>query len=122
MESKRKSLPKTAIPRASNFNQLVTMDIKYNTKYEAKSKPYILYVIDAFTRYKVAAFIPDKSATTVVEAFLINWIRIFGRPKGVHFDRGSEFINNEMQILCEKYDINITSTAAYSPNQNGLNE
>ena len=122
VESKRKSLPKTAIPRASNFNQLVTMDIKYNTKHGKNEKPYILYIIDAFTRYKSAVFISDKSAVTVVEAFLINWIRIFGRPTSVHFDRGCEFINNEMQTLCDKYDIKITSTAAYSPNQNGLNE
>ena len=98
------------------------MDIKYNTKHGKNGKPYILYIIDAFTRYKSAVFIPDKSAVTVVEAFLINWIRIFGRPTSVHFDRGCEFINNDMQTLCDKYDIKITSTAAYSPNQNGLNE
>ena len=123
VESKRKSLPKTAIPRASNFNQLVTLDLKYNTKYSNKSdEPYILYIIDAFTRYKVAVFIPDKKSTTVIEAFLINWIRIFGRCSTLHFDNGSEFVNSEMQALCDKYDIRITTTAAYSPNQNGLNE
>ena len=122
VEARRKTLPKVAIPRASNFNQMVTMDIKYNTRFAERSQPYILYMVDAFTRYKSAVFIPDKSATTVVEAFLVNWIRIFGRPCTVHFDRGNEFINGEMQSLCDKYDIKITSTASYSPNQNGLNE
>ena len=122
VESKRNSLPKTAIPRASNFNQLVTMDIKYNTKFSNKATPYILNIIDAFTRYRSAVFIPNKSATTVVEAFLTNWIRIFGRPSGVHFDRGTEFVNSEMQALCEKYSIKVTMTATHSPNQNGLNE
>ena len=67
-EAKKKSLPKVALPRASNFNQMVTMDIKYNTRFAERSQPYILYMIDAFTRYKSAVFIPDKSATTVVEA------------------------------------------------------
>ena len=105
VEAKRKSLPKTAIPRASNFNQLITLDLKYNTKYAEKSSPYILYIIDAFTRYKAAVFLNDKSATSVVEALLIHWIRIFGRPSIVHFDRGSEFVNQEMQALCHKYDI-----------------
>ena len=74
-------------------------------------------MINAFTRYKSAVFISDKSAVTVVEAFLINWIRIFGRPSAVHFDRANEFINNEMQILCDKYDIKITSTASYCVRQ-----
>ena len=60
VEDKRKTLPKTAIPRASNFNQLITLDLKYNTKYAEKSSPYILYIIDAFTRYKVAVFLKDK--------------------------------------------------------------
>ena len=123
VESKRKSLPKTSIPRASNFNQLVTLDLKYNTKYSNKSsEPYILYIIDAFTRYKAALFIPDKKSTTIIEAFLTNWIRIFGRCSTLHFDNGTEFVNSEMQALCDKYDIRITTTAAYSPNQNGLNE
>ena len=122
VEAKRKSLPKTAIPRASNFNQLVTLDLKYNTRFGTKASPYILYIIDAFTRYKTAVFLTDKSSTSVIEALLVNWIRIFGRPTTVHFDRGSEFVNQEMQALCDKYDIKITTTASYSPNQNGLNE
>ena len=86
VESKRNSLPKTAIPRASNFNQLVTMDIKYNTKFSNKMTPYTLYMIDAFTRFKVGVFIPNKAASTVLEAFLTNWVRTFGRPSGLHFD------------------------------------
>ena len=101
VESKRKSLPKTAIPRASNFNQIVTMDIKYNTKYEGIEKPYILYMIDAFTRYKSAVFIPDKSAVTVVEAFLINWIRIFGRPRRRRFILTEEM--NSLIMRCRSY-------------------
>ena len=64
----------------------------------------------------------DKSSTAVIEALLIHWIRIFGRPSTVHFDRGSEFVNQEMSALCQKYDIKMTTTASYSPNQNGLNE
>ena len=122
VESKRNSLPKTAIPRASNFNQLVTMDIKYNTKFKNKMTPYTLYMIDAFTRFKVGVFIPNKAASTVLEAFLTNWVRTFGRPSGLHFDRGTEFVNSEMQAFCDKYSIKVTMTAAHSANQNGLNE
>ena len=123
VEAKRKPLPKTAIPRASNFNQLVTMDLKYNTKFKNKSsRPYILYIIDAFTRYRAATFIPDKKSNTIIEAFLINWMKIFGRPSTLHFDNGNEFVNSEMEALCCKYDIKITTTSFYSPNQNATNE
>ena len=62
VEAKRKPLPKSAIPHASNFNQILTMDLKYNTKYANKcTHPYILYLIEAFTRYKSAIFITDKN-------------------------------------------------------------
>ena len=40
----------------------------------------------------------------------------------VHFDRGNEFVNNEMMALCDKYDIRISTTSSYSPHQNGVNE
>ena len=79
-------------------------------------------MIDAFTRFKVGVFIPNKAASTVLEAFLTNWVRTFGRPSGLHFDRGTEFVNSEMQAFCDKYRIKVTMTAAHSANQNGLNE
>ena len=70
----------------------------------------------------MCSFIRDKKPTTVIEAFLTNWMKVFGRPSMVHFDRGNEFVNSEMLALCEKYDIRMSTSSSYSPHQNSINE
>ena len=40
----------------------------------------------------------------------------------LHSDQGKEFLNNEVQQLCELHNIRVTSTAANTPNANGLCE
>ena len=50
------------------------MDLEYNIKYSNKSShPCILYLMDAFTRYKCVVFITDKKTTTVIDAFWLIW-------------------------------------------------
>ena len=51
-----------------------------------------------------------------------NWIRFFGRMEAIMSDRGGEFQNEEVAKLCEYLDVKHLSTAAYSPNMNGINE
>ena len=124
VNKKRAELPRAAIPRAANFNQLLTLDLKFlsNENKLHENNKYVLYLIDAFTRYKRAILIKDKEAETIVEGILLGWIQIFGAPSAVHTDRGSEFLNRQFRSLCEKYQIRVTSTASFSPHQNGLNE
>ena len=63
----RRPRPKIAFPRATRFNQLVTLDLK---DYGSGSHRYILYAVDSFSRLTVAGFIPNKEAKTVAEALL----------------------------------------------------
>ena len=51
------------------------------------------------------------------------WIGVFGQPQhGLLFDNGGEFSNIQMHNLCEKLNIQIKTTAAYSPFSNGCLE
>ena len=70
----------------------------------------------------MAVFIPNKKSSTVTEAILVNWIKMFGPMKYLHVDRGREWMNNELQAVCNKFDIRLTATAAFTPNANGLCE
>ena len=57
----------------------------------AQGKTYILTMIDRFTRWPVAAPIPDVSSETVTQAFLEHWEAHFGCPVTVTTDRGPQF-------------------------------
>ena len=121
VEGRRVPKPKVSLPKAYQHNHVVSVDLKENTRYPG-SLPYILYLVDCFSRFKVAVFIRDKKSATVTEAILVNWVKMFGPMKYLHADRGREWMNNELQSFCFKFDIRLTATAALTPNANGLCE
>ena len=95
----RKSLarPKTAWPKLTDFNQVVTLDLKEITDGRNK-KVYILWMICGFTRFIRGAVIKTKDATTTFESLMNNWNWVYGFPsKGFFSDQGGEFINKQMK-------------------------
>ena len=46
----------------------------------------------------------------------------FGIPKMLHSDIGGEFSNGLMDDVASNLGIKLTTTASYSPHQNGVNE
>ena len=121
VENSRIPRPRVAFPRAANFNHVVTLDLKENRRYR-NAPPYILYCVDSFTKFKAARFISNKSGDTVAEAFMLEWIKLFGAPEYLMSDRGKEMINPQLRSLCQMYGIKFTSTASHSPHQNSINE
>ena len=116
----RNPKPAVQIPKASRHNQIVSVDLKEFD--ESETNRYILYLVDTFSRFTAGTFISNKMASTIGEAILYNWIKIFGRMDMLHSDRGREFVNDELTAICEYLDVKITATAGYSPNMNGCNE
>ena len=71
----------------------------------------------------MAIIIPDKQAENVIQPIMDKWIlNIFGPPRQILFDNGREFSNSKMREMCERFDIKMLTTGAYSPFQNGLCE
>ena len=65
---------------------------------------------------------PNIEAGTVVATFISGWISIFGCPKYVQTDRGSQFTSNQRQKCMEYWEIQNRTTHAYSPFQNDAAE
>ena len=121
LEASRIPRPKVALPRAVNFNHMLCVDLKENKRYPAAG-PYILYLIDGFTRFKLGRFITDKRGDTVTNAIYLEWFKLFGPPKFLQSDRGREFMCKELKEMCQLHDIKYTTTPSYSANSNGLCE
>ena len=119
MRRKTPDRPAVALPLAADFNQVVTMDLKIWN--QAKNE-YILYLIDAFTRYQVATVINRKTPDQVINAIFEKWIQYFGLPDKVLSDNGGEFSNAEMQEVANRTNLKLFTTGAHSPWQNGLCE
>ena len=115
--SKSQSKPKVSLPKVTDFNQVVTLDLK---QFGGKN---VLWAVDSFTRFIQGIVISNKRADTVVEALCSVWCLRFGYPThGFWADNGSEFQNKEMSELMSKLGLRIEFGASYSPWSNGINE
>ena len=109
--------PVVAFPLASEFNEVVAMDLKFI------ERTPILHLIDHATRYSMACRVRNKMAETIVESVITNWIRVFGHPSKYFLtDNGGEFSNSDVTELCEKFNLELNTTAAEAAWSNGMVE
>ena len=102
--------PVVSLPRATNFNQTVAMDL-----HSLDKNIWYFHMIDEFSRFSNAAIIKSKQPEIIIKHFLKNWISIFGSPYKVFSDNGGEFFSNEFIDFCENFNIKVSTTPAESP-------
>ena len=109
--------PKVVLPRATSFNEIVTLDLKqFGNK-------YVLWCIDAFTIFVQGKLLNDKKAETIVNEIKESWNLAFGIPEfGYYAEYETEFKNMKMDELLSKLGISISYVLANSPCSNGINE
>ena len=113
--------PKVAVPRAVAPNEIITIDLKEYDK-NCNKRRYICYVIDMHSRMTVADFISRKKPEEIVNVLLNLWIPQYGLMKMLHSDIGGEMSNDLIEDVASNLGVKLTTTSAYSPHQNGLNE
>lgn len=79
-------------------------------KKQNDNTPYMLNVIDAFSRYAWSIPLKDKSAKTVTEAFKKVLEDNGKSPRRLWSDKGAEFYNKTFQTLLKKHNIQLYST------------
>ena len=109
--------PKSSLLTATDFNEVVSMDIK-----QLSTGDLMLHFIDLFSRFSTTCIVPNKHRDTIISGVFKCWITLFG-PAGMFFsDNGGEFVNDDFLEMCESLDINMKTTAANSPWSNGVCE
>ena len=114
---KSNSKPTVAIPRATDFNSVVAIDLKI------MGDENILWMVCAFTKFIKGIVIKDKNPETIIKGIHEAWCLDVGYPTiGFWADNGGEFRNMKMEEFVSKLGIKIDFTPAYSPWSNGVNE
>ena len=124
--NKSQPRPKVGLPKATSFNECVSLDLKNVSSLleDPNDKRMIVYMTDEFTKYTKGKIIQGKTKEKVLEAILKEWgTKFCGLPKkSFHCDNGGEFRNELLMNLCNKEGIKLTFSPAYSPWSNGGNE
>jgi hypothetical protein len=79
---------------------------------------YIMVLLDVATRFIILRPIPDKSAKTVAKE-LISIFSLVGYPRIINSDRGAEWKNQILDLVCDAMKIDKRLSTAYYPQSNG---
>ena len=113
------SRPVVALPASSDFNEVLTMDLKER---KIDRYNYILHMIDAYTRFSVSMWLTRKLTSCVAEGVLTHWVAIFGLPKRIWTDLGGEFCSDEIKEIGELLNVELGTAGGLAPWMNGLCE
>lgn len=86
--------------------------------FDGKEHRYILIIIDAFTKFVM--LLPSKTlkATETVDMFY-NYVMLFGAPRKLVTDRGTNFTSTEFKSLCMSFGVEHHLIAAGASRANG---
>ena len=109
------SQPVVCFSKAENFNEKVAMDLK------KWGNRWILHHIDMWSRLTVSIFIDCRRPSDVIDNIMLHWVGAgFVIMKSIFMDNGGEFSSDKMREVCSILNVQISTTAANSPFQNGL--
>jgi len=83
---------------------------------------YGLSIIDQHSRYLQVVPLRTVTATTVHRAFVDHWVTLFGPPRAIQTDNGSQFTSHLFNELCRMMRVSHHYTIRYHPQANGLVE
>jgi transcription initiation factor IIE alpha subunit len=100
----------------------IGMDIVGPLPKTKKGNKYIVVATEYLTKWPEARAIPDAKAKSVVSFFYEDIICRHGCPKELLTDRGTHFVNEMLNTLCDELGVKHKLSTAYHPQTNGLVE
>jgi transposase InsO family protein len=87
-----------------------------------KGHEYNLVISDYFTKSTQAFAIKDQEATTIASILVNEIVSLFGVPKMLHSDKGSNFESKVFREMCKILQIDKTRTTTRRPQSDGMVE
>ena len=100
----------------------IAIDIMGPLPETEKRNRYILVIADYFTKWTEAVPIPDQEAATVASALIDRFISVFGVPKEIHSDQGTNFESVLFHEICDLLNMEKTRTTPFRPKSDGMVE
>jgi len=100
----------------------IGMDIVGPLPKTPRGNTHIVVATEYLTKWPEARAIPDAKAASVVSFFYEDIICRHGCPKEILTDRGTHFVNEMLNSLCDKLGVKHRLSTAYHPQTNGLVE
>ncbi len=97
----------------------VSLDIMGPLPVTKQGNQFILVIADMFTKWTIAIALPDQEAKTVADALMEHWIAVYGCPRELHSDQGSNFESKIFQEVCDICGIGKTRSSPRHPQSNG---
>lgn len=98
------------------------MDIVGPLPKTARGNTHIVVATEYLTKWPEARAIPNAKASSVVSFFYEDIICRHGCPKEILTDRGTHFVNEMLDSLCNTLGVKHKLSTAYHPQTNGLVE
>ena len=95
------------------------MDLETECKTSSLGNEHILTIIDHLTGWPEAFPILDKSADTILSAFINHYFPVYMCPGYILSDNGTEFKNQLMDQVLQQLSIDHIFSAPYHPQSNG---
>ena len=96
----------------------IAIDIVSPKVETAEGYTKILSIIDLFSRWVLAIPLKKANARQVSRALFKEVFCIFGKPKKIISDNGSEFLNGHVESMLKRWDIKTIFTGGYQPQAN----
>lgn len=87
-----------------------------------KGNKYILTINDRLSKFAFAKALPDIKDRTVMNAFITDWVLLFGPPNTLLTDRGSNLCSAYSENIYSQYSVKHLRTTASHPETNGQTE
>ena len=100
----------------------IAMDIVGPFNTTKNNNKYLLSIQDQLSKFIILACLRDQTAESASDAFIKKFICIFGTPKIVLTDRGTNFTSKLMKQIAKRFKFDKIETTAFSPQSNGSPE
>lgn len=97
----------------------VSMDIMGPLPTSKNGFTHILTIQDLLTKFSLAIPLRHTTSVAVADAFVNELICVFGAPRIILTDQGSNFVSSLLKNVARRFKIRQVKTTAYRPQSNG---